>query len=219
MVGGAGRGEHARGALAAMPGGAELLALPATALLHGTTKGGLRQDAPAVGGPAPWLDGGAGEPAEAACCLDLRGAPREEKLRLLGTAAMVLAATFAFSVLLGPLLEALPYAQRDVHGLLGQRSVSPSPMRGPAAWGPNPLGALALSTAQLHAANGAAGGGSAGTLQVAIDADGHHQGEGAIEGSYRDYGVRYISSHGPGAPKHTRFVCGAAAGSAASVEA
>jgi len=58
----------------------------------------------------PWLDGGAGEPAEAACCLDLRGAPREEKLRLLGTAAMVLAAPFAFSVLLGPLLEALPYA-------------------------------------------------------------------------------------------------------------
>jgi hypothetical protein len=47
-------------ALAAMTGGAELLALPATALLHGTTKGGLRQDAPAVGGPAPWLDAGAG---------------------------------------------------------------------------------------------------------------------------------------------------------------
>lgn len=58
----------------------------------------------------PWLDGGEGEPAEASCCLDLRDAPKEEKLRLLGTAAMVLAAPFAFSVLLGPLLEALPYA-------------------------------------------------------------------------------------------------------------
>ena len=122
------------------------------------------------------------------------------------------------------LVEALPYAQRDVHGLLGQRSVSPSPMRAVAAVGPNPLGALALSTAQLQATTGAAGGaggggGSAGTLQVAIDADGHHQGEGAIEGSYRDYRVRYISSHGPGAHKHSRFVCGAAAGLAASVEA
>ena len=82
---------------------------------------------------------------------------------------------------------------------------------------------LMRSTTQLQAANmaanGAGAGGSVGTLQVAIDADGHHQGEGAIEGSYRDYGVRYISSHGPGAHKHSRFVCGAAAGSAASVEA
>ena len=117
------------------------------------------------------------------------------------------------------LIEALPYAQGDVHGLLGQRSVSPSPMRAAASVAPNPLGALALSTAQLQAANGAAGGGSAGTLQVAIDADGHHQGEGEIEGLYRDYRVRYISSHGPGAHTHSRFVCGAAAGSAASVEA
>ena len=120
------------------------------------------------------------------------------------------------------LVEALPYVQGDVHGLLGQRSVSPTPMRGPAAWGPNPLGALALSTAQLQTNNdgaAAGGGGSAGTLQVAIDADGHHQGEGAIEGSYRDYQVRYVSSHGPGTHKHSRFVCGAAAGSAATVEA
>ena len=43
--------------------------------------------------------------------------------------------------------------------------------------------------------------------------------EGAIEGSYRDYQVRFISSHGPGAHKHSRFVCEAAAASAASVEA
>ena len=81
-------------------------------------------------------------------------------------------------------------------------------MRSEAAVGSNPLGALALSTAQLQAANGAGGGGSAGTLQIAIDADGHHQGEGAIEGSYRDYQVRFVSSHGPGAHKHSRFVCG-----------
>jgi hypothetical protein len=43
------------GALAAQPGGAALLALPATELLHDTAEGGLRQDAAAVGGAAPWL--------------------------------------------------------------------------------------------------------------------------------------------------------------------
>ena len=106
------------------------------------------------------------------------------------------------------LVEALPFVQRDVHGLLGQRSVSPAPMRA-SALGPSPLGPLALSTAQLQEAS--AGGSSAGTMQIAIGADGHHQGEGAIEGSYRDYQVRYVSSHGPGAHKHSRFVCGAAA--------
>ena len=30
-------------------------------------------------------------------------------------------------------------------------------------------------------------------MQIAIGADGQHQGEGAIEGSYRDYQVRYVS--------------------------
>ena len=106
------------------------------------------------------------------------------------------------------LVEAVPYAQRDVHGLLGQRSVSPAPMRA-SALGPSPLGPLALSTAQLREAS--AGGSSAGTLQIAIGADGQHQGEGAIEGSYRDYQVRYVSSHGPDAHMHSRFVCGAGA--------
>ena len=46
-------------------------------------------------------------------------------------------------------------------------------------------------------------------MQVVIGADGQHQGEGAIEGSYRDYRVRYVSSHGPGAHKHSRFACAA----------
>jgi hypothetical protein len=45
-------------ALAAQPGGAMLLALPATELLNGVAEEGLRQDAPAVGGTAPWLDAG-----------------------------------------------------------------------------------------------------------------------------------------------------------------
>ena len=75
------------------------------------------------------------------------------------------------------------------------------------AVGPSPLGPLALSTAQVQEAS--AGGGSAGTMQIAIGADGQHQGEGAIEGSYRDYQVRYVSSHGPDAHKHSRFACGA----------
>jgi hypothetical protein len=63
-------------ALATMAGGAELLALPATALLHGTTKGGLRQDAPTVGGPAPWLDAGADGDLSGAyrCALEPSGA-------------------------------------------------------------------------------------------------------------------------------------------------
>jgi hypothetical protein len=62
-------------ALAEMQGGAELIALPATALLHGTTKGGLRQDAPAVGGPAPWLNGTDGDLAGAfRCALEPSGA-------------------------------------------------------------------------------------------------------------------------------------------------
>ena len=104
-------------------------------------------------------------------------------------------------------VDSLPYAQRDVHGLLGQRSISPAPMRATVATRPSPLGPLALSTAQLQEAS--AGGSSAGTMQIAIGADGSHQGEGAIEGSYRDYQVRYVSSHGPGAHKHSRFVCGA----------
>ena len=101
-------------------------------------------------------------------------------------------------------------------GCSASRSVSPSPMRATAAR-LNPLGPLALSTSLLQESG--AGGGSAGTLQVAIGAVGHHQGEGAIEGSYRDYQVRYVSSHGPDAHKHSRFACGAAAGSAAAVEA
>ena len=58
--------------------------------------------------------------------------------------------------------------------------------------------------AQLQEAS--VGGSSAGTMQIAIGADGQHQGEGAIEGSYRNY---QVPSHGPGAHKHSRFVCGA----------
>ena len=50
-----------------------------------------------------------------------------------------------------------------------------------------------------------------GTVQIAIGADGHHQGEGAIEGSYRDYQVPWVSSHGPDAHMHSRFLCGAEA--------
>ena len=58
-----------------------------------------------------------------------------------------------------------------------------------------------------------------GTLRVSVGTEGRLQGEGAIEGSFLDYRVPWVSAHGPGAHKHSRFVCGAAAGSAASVEA
>lgn len=56
------------------------------------------------------------------------------------------------------------------------------------------------SASQLLDASAA---GSAGALQIVIGADGQNQGEGAIEGSYRDYQVRYVSSHGPDAHKYS----------------
>ena len=82
-------------------------------------------------------------------------------------------------------VEALPFAQSEVHGLLGQRAVGPVP---PIAT-PNELAALdgsLTSTEQLSAdATGT-------TIRATVAADGkvpQLQGEGAIEGSYRSYQV------------------------------
>ena len=47
--------------------------------------------------------------------------------------------------------------------------------------------------------------GTSTTIRAAVGADGHLQGEGAIAGSYRDYQVKWISSHGPGAFAYSRF--------------
>ena len=65
----------------------------------------------------------------------------------------------------------------------------------------------ALDTTTLSAALGLGGGGvgTSTTIRAAVGADGHLQGEGAIAGSYRDYQVKWISSHGPGAFAYSRF--------------
>ena len=83
-------------------------------------------------------------------------------------------------------VESLPFAQSEVHGLLGQRAVGPVP---PIAT-PNELAALdgsLSSTEQLSAdATGT-------TIRATVPADGtapQLQGEGAIEGSYRSYQAR-----------------------------
>jgi hypothetical protein len=62
-------------ALAAQPGGAALLALPATDMLEdGVAKGAPSQDAEAVGGAAPWLDAGGDLAGAFRCALKPSGA-------------------------------------------------------------------------------------------------------------------------------------------------
>ena len=121
--------------------------------------------------------------------------------------------------------ELLYAAQSDVHGLLGQRSIRPAPMtyeegHRPAGSGSNvasapseersELAALAeLAASTIMAATGADGSvvGVGTTLQAVAAANGRHQGEGAIEGTYADYRVERIGSHGPEAFQHSRFSC------------
>jgi len=102
------------------------------------------------------------------------------------------------------LVEALPFPQSDVHGLLGQRSVGPVPPILTA----NKLAAhddgSFISTEQLSVdATGT-------TIRATVAADGTVpllQGEGAIEGVYTSYQVKHISLHGAGAFAYTRFNC------------
>ena len=92
------------------------------------------------------------------------------------------------------LVEALPFPQSDVHGLLGQRSVGPVPPILTA----NKLAAhddgSFISTEQLSvAATGT-------TIRATVAADGTVpllQGEGAIEGVYTSYQVRQPLSAAP----------------------
>ena len=122
--------------------------------------------------------------------------------------------------------ELLHADQSDVHGLLGQRSIRPAPMAPQEGQRPmcsassaadarseerSELAELAAST--IMATMGADGsvGGVGTTLRAAVAADGRHQGEGAIEGTYRDYRVQQIGSHGPDAFAYSRFDCRAPA--------
>ena len=86
-------------------------------------------------------------------------------------------------------VEALPFAQPDVHGFLGQRAVGPVP---PIVT-PSQLAALdgyVTSTEQISSNAGT-------TIRATVAADGtvpQLQGEGAIEGSYRSYQARELPS-------------------------
>ena len=92
-------------------------------------------------------------------------------------------------------VEALPFAQSDVHGMLGQRAVGPVPP----IMTPIQLASLdgsITSTEQLSPNAGT-------TIRATVAADGTVpllQGEGAIEGSYRSYQARQPSQ--PLAPHH-----------------
>jgi len=89
-----------------------------------------------------------------------------------------------------------------VHGLLGQRAISPAPMQAPIEL--DPLGgdgiapselSMLASQSALSAAPTMGGGGGVGagtTIHAVVQPDGEQrshwtQGEGAIVGSYRDY--------------------------------
>ena len=127
--------------------------------------------------------------------------------------------------------DSMPFAQRDVHGLLGQRAIGPvRPIMTT-----NELRAVldgsVTSTELLSAGAGT-------TIRASVTADGavpQLQGEGAIEGTYRSYQVRephhhttslnqsvpdamhrisrcqvkFVSSHGLGAFAYSRFKCAA----------
>ena len=84
----------------------------------------------------------------------------------------------------------------QVHGLLGQRAISPAPMvqlpvQQPG--GNDEQSKLDALTSTTFATVLDLGGGGVGTstnmFHAAVQVDGHLQGEGAIEGSYRDYQV------------------------------
>jgi len=98
----------------------------------------------------------------------------------------------------------VPYAQHEVHGLLGQRAISPAPMKQPPI---EKLGGGAKeqsefasqATTTIAAALGLGGGGvgTSTTIRATVQADGPLQGEGAIEGTYRDYQVIGSPHMGP----------------------
>ena len=123
-------------------------------------------------------------------------------------------------------VEALPFNQSDVHGLLGQRAVGPVP---PIA----KTNKLAAQDGSLTSTEQLSVDAAGTTIRATMAADGavpQLQGEGAIEGLYTSYQVRrafplanpkynvldssppviqvkYISWHGPGTFAHTRFKC------------
>ena len=91
-------------------------------------------------------------------------------------------------------MAACHVSQNQVHGLLGQRAISPAPMKQPPieqlGGGAKEQSEFATqATTTIAAALGLGGGGvgTSTTIRATVQADGPLQGEGAIEGTYRDY--------------------------------
>ena len=86
------------------------------------------------------------------------------------------------------LIEAMPFPQSEVHGLLGQRAVGPVP--------PITTHKLAARNGTLTSTEHLSADGST-TIRATVAADGtapRLQGEGAIEGAYHSYNVRWPPS-------------------------
>ena len=89
-------------------------------------------------------------------------------------------------------------SQNQVHGLLGQRAISPAPMKQPPieqqGGGKEQSEFAAQATTNIAAALGLGGGGigTSTAIRTTVQADGHLQGEGAIEGSYLDYKAGFL---------------------------
>lgn len=87
----------------------------------------------------------------------------------------------------------LSIQSHQVHGLLGQRAISPAPMKQPPVEQPgggkeqSELAAQASTTISAALGLGGGGVGTSSTIRATVQADGQQQGEGAIVGSYRDY--------------------------------
>ena len=112
-------------------------------------------------------------------------------------------------------IDALPTRKQDeVHGLLGQRAIAPKPLVKPAqqqqAAGEPPATTNTM-TSRSESLAGSAPGGGMGTILAVVGADGGlegaHQGEGAIDGSFKEYQVPWASTHDTF--MHSRFACDA----------
>ena len=112
-------------------------------------------------------------------------------------------------------IDALPTRkQAEVHGLLGQRAIAPKPIVKPTqqqqAAGEPPATTNTMPSRSESLAGSAPGGGM-GTILAVVGADGGLdgalQGEGAIEGSFKEYQVPWASTHDTF--MHSRFACDA----------
>ncbi len=97
--------------------------------------------------------------------------------------------------------KSLNYTQGDVHGLLGQRAIDPAPPRPRPVVAPPldlPLAGGEKKDYDMLAKNSEEGP-AVGTprRRLAVSPSGHvpSQGEGFIEGNYKDYKVRELHAH------------------------